>query len=86
MDYEFLTALRSVFPFLPVLSMIMQQFLQNTGEHCNKWGNWWEMGLTFSWKTLKNGQSYFKNLAVFFKRKIFKVCLAIFEHYEWKGQ
>ena len=29
---------------------------------------------------LKNGQTYFKNLAVF-KRKIFKVCLTIFQHH-----
>ena len=35
-----------------------------------------------SWKNSKNGQTYFKNLVVY--RKIFKVCLAIFQH-AWKG-
>ena len=33
---------------------------------------------------LKNGQTYFKNLAVFTPQD-FKVCLAIFQHYEIKG-
>ena len=32
---------------------------------------------------LKNGQKYFKNLAVF--TLVFKVCLAIFQHYAIKG-
>ena len=29
---------------------------------------------------LKNGQTYFKNLAVHEHHEIFKVCLAIFQH------
>ena len=35
--------------------------------------------LTCYFIMLKNGQTYFKH------RKIFKVCLAIFQHYEIKG-
>ena len=33
---------------------------------------------------LKNGQTYFKILQ-FSHHKIFKLCLAILQHYEWKG-
>ena len=33
---------------------------------------------------LKNGEMHFKNLLCK-HRKIFKVCLAIFQHYEIKG-
>ena len=39
MDYEFLTVLLSVSPFMPVLSIIMLKLLQNTGKHWNKWEN-----------------------------------------------
>ena len=41
-------------------------------------------GLTFLWILLKNGQTYFKNLALFHS-KTFKVCLAIFQHYALKS-
>ena len=34
---------------------------------------------------LKNGQIYFKSLAVFTLQD-FEVCLAIFQHYEWKAE
>ena len=34
---------------------------------------------------LKNGQIYFKNLAVF-TLQVFKVSLVIFQHHTWKGQ
>ena len=39
--------------------------------------------LTLYFITLKNGQTYFQN--VYSHRKIFKVCLTIFQHYEKKG-
>ena len=34
---------------------------------------------------LKNGQTYFKSLAVFTLQD-FEVCLAISQHYEWKAE
>ena len=40
--------------------------------------------LTLYFIMLKNGQTYFKNLAVFTPQD-FKVCLAIFQHYEITG-
>ena len=38
-------------------------------------------GLTLPCITLKNDQTCFKNLAMWKHRKIFKVCLTIFQHY-----
>ena len=38
-------------------------------------------GLTLPCVTLKNGQRYFKNFAMWKHRKIFKVCLTIFQLY-----
>ena len=40
--------------------------------------------LTLYFIMLKNGQTYFKNLRCE-HRKIFKVCLVFFQHYERKG-
>ena len=34
---------------------------------------------------LKNGQTHFKNFAVWEHSKIFQVGLAVFQHYAWKG-
>ena len=44
------------------------------------------LSLTLYCIMLENGQTYFKNFAVRCEhRKIFKVCLAIFQHYAIKG-
>ena len=83
MDYEFLTVLLSVSPFMPVLSIIMLKLLQNTGEHWNKWENWYKTGLPPSCIILKNGHSYFKSCGVHNARYLNYVCSFFKTRYEW---
>lgn len=83
MDYEFLTVLLSVSPFMPVLSIIMLKLLQNTGEHWNKWENWYKTGLPPSCIILKNGHSYFKSCGVHNARYLKYVCSFFKTMYEW---
>ena len=71
--------------FIDLLGKSMDWFLYDKDLHHERVKLAMHKLLTLSYIMLKNGQTFLKHFVVW-KCKIFKVCLAIFQYYAWKGK